>query len=116
MQAQLAVVVSLHTTAPIYSPPATSSSVPATKAQDTERLSFTEKHIQDINHTGFEETASRKAVKNSYTDDIVQAFTTPVEAIDTKTDTKTDMISFMPSPKKFFFFSRVFRLAQDALV
>ena len=85
MQAQLAVVVSLHTTAPIYSPPATSSSVPATKAQDTERLSFTEKHIQDINHTGFEETASRKAVKNSYTDDIVQAFTTPVEAIDTKT-------------------------------
>ena len=108
MQAQLAVVVSLHSTAPIYSPPETSSSVPATtKAQDTERWS------------SFKETASQKVAKNSHADDIVQAFTengTPVEAIDTKTDTKTDMISFMPSPKKFFFFSRVFRLAQDALV
>ena len=91
MQAQLAVVVGLHvcnhnqTTAPIYSPPETSSLVPATKAQDTERLSSTEKHFQDIN---IEKTASQKVVKNSHTDDIVQVFTehgTPVEAIDTQT-------------------------------
>ena len=96
MQAQLAVVVSLHstaptslrvsnqTTAPIYLPPETSSSGPA---QDTaERLSPTEKHIQDIN---LKETASRKVVKNSHTDDIVQALTengTPVGAMDTKTE------------------------------
>ena len=64
--------------APIYSSVA--------NAQDTEHLSSTEKHIQDIN---LKETASRKVVKNSYTNDIVQAFTendTQVEAIDTKTD------------------------------
>ena len=115
MQAQLAglhsTVVCNQTTAPIYSPPETSSSVPATtKAQDTERLSSTEKHIQDINLIGFKETASRKVVKNSHTDDIVRAFTengTPVEAIDTKTDTPVyrtalsghpDIVSLMPSP------------------
>ena len=62
------------------SPPATSSSVPATS------LSSTDKHIQDINLAGFKETASHKVVKNSRTDDIVQAFTengTLVEVIDT---------------------------------
>ena len=94
MRAQLAVVVSLHSTAPIYSPPETSSSVPATtKAQDTERWS------------SFKETASQKVAKNSHADDIVQAFTengTPVKAIDTKTDRYS--ISLMPSPEKFFFF------------
>ena len=90
MQAQLAVVVGLHstavcnhnqTTAPICS---TNSSVP--DVQNTERLSSTKKRIQDIN---LKKTASRKVVKNSYTD-IVQAFTengTPVETINTKTDT-----------------------------
>ena len=87
MQAQLAIVAGLHSTAvcnhnqtmaPIYSSVA--------NAQDTEHLGSTEKHIQDIN---LKETASRKVVKNSYTNDIVQAFTendTQVEAIDTKTD------------------------------
>ena len=105
MQAQLAdlhrTAVCNQTTAPIYSPPETSSSVPATtKAQ--ERLSSTEKHIQDINLTGFKETASRKVVKNSHADDIIQAFTgTSVEATDTKADTHTshpDIVSLMPSP------------------
>ena len=107
MQAQLAglhsTIVCSQTTAPIYSPPETSSSVPATtKAQDTERLGSTEKHIQDINLTGFKETASRKVVKNSHADDIVQAFTkndTPVGAIDTKTESyHPDIVSLMPSP------------------
>ena len=92
MRAQLAVVVGLHstavcnhnqTTAPICS---TNSSVP--DAQDTERLSSTKKHIEDIN---LKKTASRKVVKNSYTNtDIVQAFTengTPVETINTEADT-----------------------------
>ena len=77
MQAQLAVVVAVcnhnQAPAPTYSPLATSSSVPATKAQDTERWN------------SFKETASQKVVKNSHTDDIVQAFTenAPVEAITT---------------------------------
>ena len=98
MQAQLAVVVGLHstaicnhnqTTAPIYSPPETSSLVSATtKAQDTERL------------RSFKETASRIAVKNS------QASTengTPVEAINTKTEyiSHPDIVSLMPIPVLF---------------
>ena len=98
MQAQLAVVVGLHSTAvcnhnqtmaPIYSPPETCSLVPATtKAQDTERL------------RSFKETASRIAVKNS------QASTengTPVEAINTKTEyiSHHDIVSLMPIPVLF---------------
>ena len=124
MRAQLAVVVGLHstavcnhnqTTAPICS---TNSSVP--DAQDTERLSSTKKHIQDIN---LKPTASRKVVKNSYTD-IVQAFTengTPVETINTKTDTPMyhtaftshpDIVSLMPrdflcTVLCFLFFSKL---------
>ena len=105
MQAQLAVVVAVcnhnQTPAPTYSPLATSSSVPATKAQDTERWS------------SFKETPSQKVVKNSHTDDIVQALTkngTLVEAIDTKTDTSMyhtaftshpDIVSLMPSRRLF---------------
>ena len=104
MRAQLAVVVDLHSTVVCnhnQTTTPTSSSVP--DAQDTERLSSTEKHIS------LKETASRKAVKNSYTDiDIVQAFTengTPVETINTKTDTPMyhtaftshpDIVSLMP--------------------
>ena len=114
MQAQLAVVVAVcnhnQTPAPTYSPLATSSSVPATKAQDTERWS------------SFKETPSQKVVKNSHTDDIVQAFTenAPVEAITTRqarglgAETTPmyhtghpDIVSLMPSQvlfRVFFFF------------
>ena len=77
-------------------------------AQDTaECLSSTEKHIQDIN------LKKTEVVKNSHTDDIVQALTkngTLVEAIDTKTDTSMyhtaftshpDIVSLMPSRRLF---------------
>ena len=80
MQARLAVVVGLHSTAVCNHNQTTApicSSVP--DAQDTEHLSSTEKHIN------LKETAS---VKNSYTDtDIVQVFTENGTPINTKTDT-----------------------------
>ena len=101
MQAQLAVVVGLHSTAVCNHNQTTApicSSVP--DAQDTERLSSTEIHIN------LKETASRKVVKNSYTDtDIVQAFTengTPVETINdtpmyhTAFTSHPDIVSLMP--------------------